>query len=489
MNSDILVNLSQLIILTISVLGVMLVAAFRREHGLVSGLTLAGLFLSLVVFVVIPPIMPLAVTPLLVMDAYTLFFSSLIILSSMVVCVLAFPYLQHHHRQNEEFYVLLLLATIGAVVLAGSTHFISFFLGMETLSISLYAMIAYTVHRREAAANPLEAAIKYLVLSAAASAIMLFGIALLFAQTGTMAFAELPARIAEGEGLDPIVITGLMMLLAGVGFKLSLVPFHMWTPDVYEGAPVPVTALIATVSKIAMLAVVLRLLVSAEAYQFGALVAGLIVLSAASMLVGNLLALRQRNIKRLLAYSSIAHLGYLLVILIAGASIETAFAIEAMAFYIAAYVLTTLAGFAVISALSSASNETDLLSDYQGLFWQRPWLSAAMITVMLSLAGIPLTAGFLAKFYVINASVEGGLWILLTLLIIGSGIGLYYYLRLIYLMLQPAATGQASSRPPAHFGVSVVLVGLSALILVLGVYPGPLIDTAHYLAGFFQTTG
>lgn len=486
MNSDILLNLSQLIILAVSVLVVMLVAAFRREHGLVSGLTLAGLFLALFVFLIVPPIMPLEMTSLLIMDGYTLFFSSLIIFSAIIVCVLAYPYLQYHHRQNEEFYALLLLATFGAVVLASSTHFISFLLGMETLSISLYAMIAFTVHRRDAAAHPLEAAIKYLVLSASASAIMLFGIALLYAQTGTLSFMELPARIAESsDNFDPIVITGLMMLLAGIGFKLSQVPFHLWTADVYEGAPVPVTALIATVSKVAMLALVLRLLLSVEAYQSRELITGLAVLSAASMLIGNLLALRQDNIKRLLAYSSIAHLGYVLVILIAGASIEAPLVVEAIIFYIAAYTVTTLAGFAVISALSNASAETDQLGDYQGLFWQRPWLSTAMIIVMLSLAGIPLTMGFLAKFYAIKASIDGGLWVLLGLLIAGSGIGLYYYLRVIYLMLEPAVSGQASSRPRSAFGINLSLVGLCLLILVLGVYPGPLVDTAYHLASFF----
>jgi NADH-quinone oxidoreductase subunit N len=283
-----------------------------------------------------------------------------------------------------------------------------------------------------------------------------------------------------------LLLTGFLMLIAGVAFKLSLVPFHMWTPDVYEGAPTPVTAFLATVSKAAMVAGALRLLLNAQVFDFSQVTVILSLLAAASMVFGNLLAVMQSNIKRLLAYSSIAHLGYMLVVVIASAGVPDLLSVESTVFYIAAYVLTSLAGFAVINALSNADRELVQLSDYQGLFWRNPWLAAVFITVLLSLAGIPLTAGFIGKFYIFMTGVEGELWFLLTMLIIGSAIGLYYYLRLIYTMLQPAAS--IKDDPAAAIlpiGTKAVMALMTIAIIWLGVYPMPLIETLQSLAGSF----
>lgn len=487
MSSDVIINLLQILILGLSTLVVMLVIAFRRDHGLTNGLTMSGLGFALVIFLFINPVLSTEATMLLIMDGYSIFFSSLIIISALVVCALAYPYLEKHNARNEEFYLLLLMATLGGVVLASSQHFVSFFLGMEILSICLYGMIAYTVQQPGAAKFPLEAGIKYLLLSGASSAMLLFGIALVYAQVGTLAFAEIPQRIADtGQGVDPIVTTGLMMAMAGIAFKLSLVPFHMWTPDVYEGAPVPATTFLATASKAAMVAVVLRAMLSSQAYQFTGLTTTLTVLAAASMLVGNLLALQQQNLKRILAYSSIAHLGYVMIVIVAAATITGSTAVEAMTYYMAAYVFTTLAGFTVVSALSNGSHEEDELSRYQGLFWQRPWLALALIIVMLSLAGIPLTMGFLGKFYIIQAGVQGQLWLLLSLLVIGSGIGLYYYLRVVYLLLQPGdARSARNGKHVIPFGVMATLVAVSTTVLFLGIWPTSFIASLEGLASYF----
>src|SRR5690606_15026341 len=288
---------------------------------------------------------------------------------------------------------------------------VGFFLGMEILGISLYAMAAYSVHNEGSAKYPLEAGIKYLILSSVASATILFGMALVYAQLGTLAFPEMAeALLALGQGVHIVLLTGMLMIVAGVAFKLSLVPFHLWTPDVYEGAPVPVTAYIATVSKVAMLAVTLRLLSDSGALAFNAVVVALALMAAVSMIVGNLLALLQDNLKRLLAYSSIAHMGYLLVAIIAGSTIVEALSVESMSYYIAAYVIMTLAGFGVVSALSSNSRELDTVKDIQGLFWRNPLLATVMTVVLLSLAGIPLTIGFIGKFYIFAVGVEGSLW-------------------------------------------------------------------------------
>jgi NADH-quinone oxidoreductase subunit N len=485
MSAEELINLLQLIMLTATTVIVMLTAAFKRDHGLVNALTQCGLVASLLVFLFVEPVLPLQVTPLMIFDEYTIFFSSLIIIGAIAVTALAFPYFEKHNEHNEEFYLLLLMATLGAVVMAGSSHFVSFFIGMEMLGVSLYVMIAYTVHADRPAKFPLEASIKYLVMSGISSAVMLFGIALVYAATGTFEFAGLAAATGGlSQGLDPLLLIGFLMLLAGVAFKLSLVPFHMWTPDVYEGAPVPVTAYLATVSKIAMVAVALRLMLNARIFDFSQVTVVLSLLAAASMIFGNLLALMQSNVKRLFAYSSIAHLGYLLVAVIAAAVIPDMLSVESVAYYSAAYLFTTLGGFAVVNALSNAGKEHDLLTDYQGLFWRNPVLASVMIIVLLSLAGIPLTAGFIGKFYIFTTGIEGQLWFLVTMLVIGSAIGLYYYLRLIYTMLQ-AAPGikddPASSELP--LGARVVMAAVVLAIIWLGVYPMPLMESLQAIAG------
>jgi len=485
MSADDLINLLQLILLTATTVIVMLTAAFKRDHGLVNALTQCGLVASLLVFLFVQPVLPLQVTPLMLFDEYTIFFSSLIIMGAIAVTALAYPYFEKHNEHNEEFYLLLLMATLGAVVMAGSSHFVSFFIGMEMLGVSLYVMIAYTVHSDRSAKFPLEASIKYLVMSGISSAVMLFGIALVYAATGTFEFAGL-ATAAGGvsQDMDPLFLIGFLMLLAGVAFKLSLVPFHMWTPDVYEGAPVPVTAYLATVSKIAMVAVALRLMLNARIFDFSQVTVVLSLLAAASMIFGNLLALMQSNVKRLFAYSSIAHLGYLLVAVIAAAVIPDMLSVESVAYYSAAYLFTTLGGFAVVNALSNAGHEHDQLTDYQGLFWRNPALASVMIIVLLSLAGIPLTAGFIGKFYIFTTGIEGQLWFLITMLVIGSAIGLYYYLRLIYTMLQAAPgikNDPASNTLP--MGTRVLMIVVVLAIIWLGVYPMPLMESLQAIAG------
>ena len=488
MSTDVLIDLLQIIMLTLTSVVVMLVAGFKREHGLVNVLTTSGLAASLLIFVFVDPVLPLQATELLYFDEYSLFFSALIILGALTVSILAYPYFESHNSHNEEFYILLMTATLGAVVLACSTHFVSFFIGMEMLGVSLYAMIAYPVHADKSAKFPLEAALKYLIMSGLTSGLILFGVALIYALTGTMFFNDLaPAIEAQDVASSPIIIAAWLMIISGVAFKLSLVPFHIWTPDVYEGAPVPVTAYLATVSKAAMLAVTLRLLLISDAFQYDALMLVLTVMAAASMLLGNLLALLQANVKRLLAYSSIAHLGYLMIVIIAAASVPGMLSVESMGFYITAYFIMSLAGFAVISSLSNSGKELDMISDYQGLFWRNPWLAAVMITVLFSLAGIPLTAGFIGKFYIFTSGVEGSLWFLLTMLIIGSTKGLYYYLRIIYAILQQP--GKTSKQDPAThaipFGTHAVLASMTAIIIYLGVYPMPMINILQSLAAAF----
>ncbi len=486
MYSNLIIDLMQIIMLTIGSVVVMITAAFKRDHAIVCGLTVFSLAAALLTFVFIQPVLPFEATELLLMDEYSLFFSNLIIVGAIGIALLAYPYFQTHNIQNEEFYILLMTATLGAVVLACSNHFVALLLGMEMLGVSMYAMIAYPVHATTVAKFPLEAGIKYLIMSALTTGITLFGIALVYAYIGTLGFDEIPAALDAAGELGPVFVVGVLMIVAGAAFKLSLVPFHIWTPDVYEGAPVPVTAYLATVSKAAMLAVTMRLLLASNALEFNAVIAVLTVMAAASMIIGNLLAVMQENVKRIFAYSSIAHLGYLLVIVIAAASVARPLSVEAMSFYMLAYFVMSLSGFAVISAISNSEKELDTLADFRGLFWRNSWLSVVLITVLLSLAGIPLTAGFIGKFYIFTTGVEGELWFLLTMLIVGSAIGLYYYLRLIYTMLQPAdITGDDTAAAAMPVGVHVVMAAMTLAIIYLGVYPTPMINTLQGLAGAF----
>ena len=332
-------------------------------------------------------------------------------------------------------------------------------------------MVAYPVKLRGA----LEGGLKYLVLSAAASAFLLFGMALIYSQTGVLSFRGIADwNLAAGTG-NLVVLTGVSLMLAGAGFKLSVVPFHFWTPDVYEGAPAPVTGFLATASKTAMFAVLLRFFIEAGFFRYGSVLDVLTAMAVASILVGNVLALLQTNIKRMLAYSSIAHFGYLLVALVAAGPL----AVEAVGVYLITYVVTTLSAFGVVTLMSSPFGERDAtqIYDYRGLFWRRPFLTSILTVAMLSLAGIPLTAGFIGKFYIIATGVAQHQWLLIAAVVAGSAIGLYYYLRVMISMflLDPQRRRFSAPLHWAQQAGGVMTLGLMLLMLVLGIYPEPFI--------------
>ena len=423
---------------------------------------------------------------LLAADGFSAFFSILILAQTLLICLVSFGYLRRRGGLVEEYYILVLTATVGALVLAGSTHFVSFFLGLEILSISLYPLIAY--HRK--GVHSVEAGFKYLVLAATAAAMLLLGMAFLYADLGTMQFAEIAERLsrraAGGGGLGLIPLAGLGLIVVGLAFKLALAPLHLWTSDVYQGAPAPVTAFIASVSKGAVFAVLLRFFVQKnlnlnDAAGLHPIWVAVAVLAVASMFVGNLLALMQNNIKRLLAYSSIAQLGYLMVAFLSAGPLGS----TAAGFFLLAYFVTIGAALSVVAALSGPDEDAQSLADYRGLAWRRPVLAAVLTASMLSLAGIPLTGGFLGKFYLAAAGVEGRLWWLVLVLLINSAIGLYYYLRVIAAMYmrEPKAAMDTPGTPApspvlgaVHLTGSLALAAMTLLILWLGVYPAPFIE-------------
>ena len=460
----------------------MVLIAVHRSHGLTLGVTLLGLVLAVLSLWPAASVAPLQVTPLLVVDDFAVFYLGMIIVACVAVALLCHSYFAKCEGRPEELYVLLLLATLGSEILVTSTHFVSFFLGLEILSVALYALTAY-LHTR---ALPLEAGVKYLVLAASSAAFLLFGMALVYAEMGTMQFREIADRLALGTGLHgAMLIAGAALLITGIGFKLGVVPFHLWTPDVYEGAPAPVTAFVATVSKGGMFALLLRFFYGNGGYQTPSLHLVFSIIAIASMLVGNLLALRQRNVKRILAYSSIAHFGYLLVAFLAAG----VFAVQAVTFYLVAYFITTLGAFGVIAMLSDGEREADDVDDYRGLFWRRPVIGTVFTLMILSLAGIPITAGFLGKFFIIAAGASSSVWALIIILAVTSVIGLFYYLRIViavYATLPGAAEGAVEGVQPRTLSLSATSAGtlivLAVLLVWFGVYPAPILNLIQVAA-------
>lgn len=442
------------------------VLAFVRSHVLTASIALVGLFGGLASIVVVAPSeFPLA--GFVAMDGAGRFFVALIIAAAIVTLLFSYDYFRRRAGRQEEFYVLLLLATVGASALAASTHLVWLFMGLELLSISLYAMIAY--ERSEMLG--IEAGLKYLVLAAGSSALLLMGMALIYAAWGSLAFVDLRAGaagfFAAQQSQRVVPFAGMALMVVGLGFKLAAVPLHLWTPDVYQGSPAPVAGFIATASKAAALAVLLRLSGQLGWQDEPAMRSILQVLAIASMLGGNLLALLQSNLKRLLAYSSVAHIGYLLVPLLAYAGDSTFI----VSFYLVAYFAATLTAFGVISVLLP-THKADELSDYHGLFYRRPALAIAMTIALLSLAGIPLTAGFMGKFFVLIGSTAQTLWALVITLVISSGIGLYYYLRAAFVLYAPRPTRLgAPSRNPLPATSAFVLAALIIAIIAMGIWP------------------
>ncbi|MEW6462018.1 MAG: NADH-quinone oxidoreductase subunit NuoN [Pseudomonadota bacterium] len=470
-----LIALLPLLVTSLTVVVVMLAIAAKRNHTLTFILSVVGLNLALLSLIPTLDVTPLAVTPLLLVDNFACYYMALVLAASLACITLIHAYLggesgKGYPGNREELYLLVLLSAAGGLVLVSTQHLAGLFIGLELLSVPTYGMIAYAFFNKRS----LEAGIKYMVLSAAGSAFLLFGMALLYAESGNLAFADLGVSLARESTL--LVQIGIGMMLIGLAFKLSLVPFHLWTPDVYEGAPAPVAAFLATASKVAVFAVLLRLYQISPATAGGWLNELLTLIAIASILFGNLLALLQNNLKRLLGYSSIAHFGYLLVALVASQGL----AVEAIGVYLATYVLTSLGAFGVITLMSTpySGRDADALYEYRGLFWRRPYLTAVLTVMMLSLAGIPLTAGFIGKFYVIAAGVEAQLWWLLGAMVLGSAIGVFYYLRVMVtlFMREPNLHRHDAPFDWGQRAGGIMLLVVALLAFFLGVYPQPLLE-------------
>ena len=446
----------------------------------VPALALVGLAGALVATILLWGTPPTVVLAQMAVDPYALFFKVIAIVCVMLVVLAAVPWLQDRTRFRGEFYALLVFACLAICLTSSAIDFISLYLGMEFLSITSYILVGYL--RGDDKSN--EAGLKYFLYGAVASAFMLYGMSLLYGATGT---TNLPAigrfLIAGNPSLQWLAVASIIMLLAGFGFKIVLAPFHQWAPDAYEGAPTPVTAFLSVGSKAAGFAILMRVFLTAlPEFRLGlGWMAFLMSLSIISMALGNLIALRQTNIKRMLAYSSIGQAGFIIIGFISlNLSVESAFlGINGTMFYLFAYLFTNLAVFTAVIAFENATGSTQI-SDYRGLIKRAPVVAGVLLVGLLSLAGIPGTAGFLGKFFVFGAAIQFNTPQTNALAIIGilfSVVAAFYYLNVVRQMFfEEAEEGAQPISLPA--GLKAGLIVTAAGILVVGFYPQPFLEFA-----------
>src|SRR5262245_15340567 len=440
----------------------------RREHMAFVGL--AGVVVALITCILLWGSDMTGFQGMAVLDTLSLFATLVIGYATGLVLLESIDYLRRRGMESGEFYILVLFAAAGMAIMAGANDLIVIFLGLETMSLALYVLAGF--FRTEIQAG--EASMKYFLLGAFASGFFLYGVALIYGATGSTNLHRIGAAVTAGAARDPLLLIGFALLLVGFGFKISAVPFHMWTADVYEGAPTSVTAFIATGSKAAAFAALLRLLLESLRPLQGEwtwLFWGLAVLS---MTLGNVVALAQQNLKRMLAYSSIAHVGYMLIGVVAGGGLGTG----SVLFYLLVYTFTTAGAFGVILLLERGGEEAVQIGDTAGLATRHPLAAFALALLLLSLVGIPPTAGFVGKFYLFGAAVRAGFIWLAVIAVLNSAAAAYYYLRIIVSMYMREPDGPPAVVAPSFAGALAVVVALWGIIQ-LGIFPAPLFDLAQ----------
>jgi NADH-quinone oxidoreductase subunit N len=404
--------------------------------------------------------------PMLRLDRFSAYATVVVAAGSFLVCWLSITYLAEIGINHGEYYALVLLSTSGMMLLVAATDLLALFLGLELMSIPIYVLAGF--ERRNVRSN--ESAFKYFLIGSFASAVMLYGIALVYGVAGSLGYAGIRAALPPG---NPLGLVGLGLVVVGFAFKVAAVPFHQWAPDVYEGAPTSVTAYMAVTVKAAAFAALLRTLVQAFGPQTAGLTGLFWVLAVLTIVVGNVMATIQNNLKRLLAYSSIAHAGYLLI----GFATGTVEAYGAVLFYLLVYVFMNLGAFTVLTALAQDGRDCETFDDLAGLARQRPGLAALLTVFALSLAGIPGTAGFVAKFVLFGAAVSAGRTVLAIIGVLGSVVSVYYYLRLPVMMYMSEPRAETPRREVAT-GELLVLAVCALVVLFLGFFPmhapGPL---------------
>jgi NADH-quinone oxidoreductase subunit N len=452
---------------------VLVVDMFTADRRVLAGLSILGLGITAALGALSFGVTRTAFFDMLILDEFGTIVNWILLAATALTVLISLDYMPRQGLLRGEFYPLLLFATSGMLLLVQANDLVMIFIGVETLSIALYVLTGFAVPQFKSG----EAAMKYLLLGAFAAGFLVYGIALLYGSTGATNLNAIAANLGPGktELGDPILLAGLGFVMIALGFKVSMVPFHAWTPDVYDGAPTPVTAYMSVTTKGAAFVAMLRLLNVA----FPALRADwqfiFAILAAATMIYGNIVAVAQSNVKRMLAYSSIAHAGYMLLAVLPGSDLGT----SAFVVYLVSYALTNIGAFAVLIALENRGIGTFELNDLRGLGRRHPLLATAMMIFMFSLAGVPPTAGFVGKFAVFRATWAAGLEWLAIIGVVTSAISAFFYLRVIVLMWMRDEETAAVERPvfatsPLVIGLVVVVVG----IIALGVVPTPLLKLA-----------
>ncbi len=407
-----------------------------------------------------------------VSDSFSGFNKLLLLSGAALTAILSLDWNRQAGIARFEFPVLMLFAVVGMMVMTSASNLMTLYVGLELQSLALYVLAAFA--RDDLRSS--EAGLKYFVLGGLASGLLLYGVSLVYGFSGTMDFHELRTLLAQPGNASPGVIVGVVFVLVGLAFKISAVPFHMWTPDVYEGAPTPVTVFFATAPKVAAMALMLRVM----ATTFGPLLASwqslIVIVSIASMLLGAFAAIGQTNIKRLMAYSSIGHMGYALV----GLAVGSPEGIRGVLVYMVIYVFMTAGTFGCIMAMRRKGQPVENISDLSGLGSNDPGLAMALAVFMFSLAGIPLMSGFFAKLYIFLAAVQGGLWTLAVVGVLTSVVGAFYYIRIIKIMYFDAPVEAFDRRPPA---LSFVVAATGLFTAFFFLFPAPVVDAAQLAAG------
>jgi len=465
-------------------IAVVLLDLFIQRKGLLAVISLVGLVVAAGFTIAMWGGSPQAIfNNMLAVDSFALFFKLLFLGIAALVILASTDYVAKFARFQGEYYALVLLSALGMMLMAATTELIAIYIALELTSISLYILVGFLKDPKST-----EASLKYLLLGAIASAVLLYGMALVFGVTGKTQLGEIAqviqAMSLQATSANPALILGIVLLVAGFGFKIAAVPFHMWVPDVYEGAPTPITAFLSVGSKAAGFAIILRVFYSAFGLpEWLSLNWGLIfaVLAAVGMTLGNVAALPQTNIKRMLGYSSIAQAGYLMVGLATVGASPTADVLgrSGVLFFLASYAVANLGAFIAIIAISNKL-DSDLIQDYSGMIKRAPWLAIALSLCLISLIGIPPAAGFMAKFYIFSGGVQNGLLWLVIIAVLNSVISAYYYLRVVKVMWlgEPASEEKVPSSGALRVALSLSCLG----VLLLGIIPGYIMKMAEAAA-------
>ena len=407
---------------------------------------------------------------MIVLDGFGLFLSGVVLAGTFLTLLLTVGYCRRHDVHLAEYYHLILMAAVGMLLMVQANNLVMIFAALELMSVAVYVLTGF----RRTRLRSIEGALKYFILGAFSTGFFLYGIALVYGATGTFDLGGIRDAVAMPPA-SPVLLAGVGLLIVGFGFKVALVPFHMWSPDVYEGAPAPITGFMATGVKTAGFAAFLRVLMSTFDGLADQWLPVLWALAVLTMFVGNIAAIRQDDIKRMLAYSSIAHAGYLVVALVAHSDLGTA----AFLYYLAAYTLMTLGAFGVVIVLGEKGTEnTSIERDYAGIAWRHPLLAAAMALFMFSLTGIPPTAGFVGKFAILSAAVRAGHVPLAVLLVVASVISAYYYLKVVVSMYMRTSQREPIRSPVPAMAAIALLIAVAG-VLGLGIFPGSWVDLAR----------